>query len=52
MTGIRWRAGCAWLGIIARAAVVVTAVAVPMDDPALVLALMLALRGGMVTTTG
>ena len=35
-----------WLGILAGAAVFVAALAVPLDDPALVVALMLAVRGG------
>ena len=35
-----------WLGILAGAAVFVAALAVPLDDPALLLALVLALRGG------
>jgi hypothetical protein len=37
-----------WLGILAGAAVFVAALAVPLDDPALVVALMLVLRGGRV----
>ena len=37
------------LGILAAAAVFVTALAVPLDDPALVVALMLAVRGGRMT---
>jgi len=37
-----------WLGILADAAVFVAALAVPLDDPALLLALVLALRGGRV----
>jgi hypothetical protein len=41
-----------WLGIVTGAAVLVAALAVPLDDPALVVALMLELRGGLVTTTG
>jgi hypothetical protein len=48
----RWRAACGWLGILAGAAVFVAALALWLDDPALVVALMLALRGGLVTTTG
>jgi hypothetical protein len=36
----------AWLGIVAGAAVYVAALAFPLDDPALVVALMLMLRGG------
>jgi hypothetical protein len=47
-----WRAACGWLGIMAGGAVFVAALVVPLDDPALVVALMLALRGGRVTTTG
>jgi len=35
-----------WLGIVAGAAVFGAARAVPLDDPALVAALMLGLRGG------
>jgi hypothetical protein len=35
-----------WLGIVAGAAVFVGALAVPLDDPALLPALVLALRGG------
>ena len=35
-----------WLGILAGAAVFVAALAVPLDDAALLLALVLALRGG------
>jgi hypothetical protein len=37
-----------WLGIVAGASVFVAALAVPLDDPALLLALVLALRGGRV----
>jgi hypothetical protein len=40
------RAACGWLGIAAGAAVFVAALALSLDDPALVLALMLAVRGG------
>jgi hypothetical protein len=40
---------CGCLGIVAGAAVLVGALAVPLDDPALVVALMLALRGGRLT---
>jgi hypothetical protein len=47
----RWRAACGWLGIAAGVAVFVGALAVPLDDPALVVALMLALRGGQSTVT-
>ena len=36
-----------WLGIVAGAAVFVAALAVPLDDAALVLALGLKLRGGL-----
>jgi len=42
----RWRDLWGWLGILAGAAVFVTALAVPLDDAALLLALVLALRGG------
>ena len=35
-----------WLGIVAGAAVFIVALAVPLDDAALLLALALALRGG------
>jgi hypothetical protein len=35
-----------WLGFLAGAAVVVAALAVPLDDPALVMALAMGLRGG------
>ena len=35
-----------WLGILAGAAVFVAALAVPLDDAALLLALVLGLRGG------
>src|SRR5688572_27964915 len=42
-TGISRRRG--WLDIVAGAAVFVAALAVPLDDPALAVALMLALRG-------
>ena len=42
----RWRDIVGWLGILAGAAVLVAAVAVPVDDAALLLALVLMLRGG------
>jgi hypothetical protein len=42
----RWRAACGWLGIAAGAAVFVAALAVPLDDPALMVALGLAVRSG------
>ena len=42
----RWRDIGGWLGIVAGAAVFVAALAVPLDDPALVVALALGLRGG------
>jgi hypothetical protein len=45
----RWRVACGWLGIVAGAAVFVGALAIPLDDPAMVVALMLALRGGHLT---
>ena len=35
-----------WLGIVAGAAVFVAALAVPLDDSALVVAVMVAVRGG------
>jgi hypothetical protein len=35
----RWRVDCGWLGIMAGAAVFVSALAVPLDDPALIVAL-------------
>jgi hypothetical protein len=35
-----------WLGIVAGAAVFVAALAVPLDDPALVMALVIGVRGG------
>jgi hypothetical protein len=38
LTLIRWRAGCGWLGIMAGVGVFVAALAVPLDDPALVAA--------------
>jgi hypothetical protein len=44
--GISRRDVLGWLGIVAGAAVLVGALAVPLDDPALVVALMLVLRGG------
>jgi hypothetical protein len=40
----RWRDIWGWLGIVAGAAMFVVALAVPLDDPALVLALMISLR--------
>ena len=46
-----WRAACGWLGIVAGAVVFVAALAVPLDDPALVVALTLAVRGGRLTAT-
>lgn len=41
-----WRSAGDVLGILAGAAVFVAALAVPLDDPALVVALMLCMRGG------
>ena len=41
-----WRHLVGWLGIVAGAAVFVAALAVPLDDPALVLALVIGVRGG------
>jgi hypothetical protein len=41
----RWRAACGWLGIVAGAAVFVATLALRLDDPALVVALMLGMRG-------
>jgi hypothetical protein len=40
----RWRAACGWLGVMVGAAVFVAALAVPLDDPALVVALALGMR--------
>jgi hypothetical protein len=45
-TSSRWRDACGWLGIAAGAVVFVGALALLLDDPALVVALMLGLRGG------
>jgi hypothetical protein len=45
-TSSRWRHACGWLGIAAGAAILVAALALPLDDPALVVALMLEVRGG------
>ena len=42
----RWRNILGWLGIIAGAAVFVAALAMPLDDPALVVAVALVMRGG------
>jgi hypothetical protein len=42
----RWRTACGWLGIMAGAAVFVATLALRLDDPALVVALMLGMRGG------
>jgi hypothetical protein len=42
----RWRTACGWFGIVVGAAVFVGSLAVPLDDPALVTALALGLRGG------
>jgi hypothetical protein len=42
----RWRDACGWLGIVAGAVVFVGALAAPLDDPAMVMALALGLRGG------
>jgi hypothetical protein len=47
----RWLAACGWLGIVAGATVFVAALVLPLDDPALVVALMLALRGGQFAVT-
>ena len=44
--GTRWRDIRGWLGILAGAAVFVGALAVPLNDAALLLALVLTLRGG------
>ncbi len=49
-TTSRWREICGWLGITAGAAVFVAALAVPLDDPALVVAL--AVRGGQTIFDG
>ena len=48
----RWRDLWGWLGIAAGAAVFVAALAVPLDDTALVMALMLAVRGGRLMLDG
>ena len=45
-TPSRSREICGWLGILAGAAVFVAALALPLDDPSLVVALVLAVRGG------
>jgi hypothetical protein len=50
-TTSRWREACGWVGVLAGAAVFVVTLAVPLDDPALVVALMLALRGGQFAAT-
>jgi hypothetical protein len=50
--GSRWRAACGWLGIVAGAAVFVAALALSLDDPALVMAWMLVLRGGRLIAFG
>jgi hypothetical protein len=42
----RWRAFLGWLGIATGAAVFVAALALSLDDPALVVALAIGLRGG------
>lgn len=42
----RWRDILGWIGIVAGAAMFVTALVVPLDDPALVVALAMGLRGG------
>ncbi len=42
----RWRDILGWLGIVAGAVVFVAALALRLDDPALVVALMLGMRGG------
>jgi hypothetical protein len=44
----RWSDVRGWAGLAAGAAVFVTALVVPLDDPALVVALMIAVRGGRV----
>ena len=41
----RWRDLCGWLGILAGVAVFVAALAVPLDDPALLLASAIVVRG-------
>jgi hypothetical protein len=41
-----WPTACGWLGIVAGAAVFVAALVLRLDDPALVMALVLGLRGG------
>jgi len=42
----RWRHVLGWFGIAASVATYVAALALPLDDPALVVALMLGMRGG------
>jgi hypothetical protein len=42
----RWRTACGWLGIVAGAAGFVAALALRLDDPALVVAVSLVMRGG------
>jgi hypothetical protein len=42
----RWRNILGWLGIVAGAVVFVAALALSLDDPALVVALAIELRGG------
>jgi hypothetical protein len=45
----RWRAAYGWLGIVAGAALFVAALAVPLDEGVLLMALALKLRGGLAT---
>jgi hypothetical protein len=47
-----WRDVVGWLGMVAGAAVFLAALAVPLDDPALVVALMLAVRSGRMILDG
>ena len=44
----RWGDVRGWVGLVAGAAVFVTALVVPLDDPALVVALLIGVRGGRV----
>ncbi len=44
----RWGDVRGWAGLVAGAAVFVTALVVPLDDPALVVALLIGVRGGRV----
>ena len=44
----RWDDVRGWAGLVAGAAVFVTALVVPLDDPALVVALLIGVRGGRI----